>query len=297
MSEDKKALVSAKSKGLEAVINYYFQTKTPKEFILTRPGAGGQIFKYVPIGYVVSQLNIAFGMCWEWKIIDKQVGTKQIWVQGELTIKDFKSGITITRSGMGAANLKFPVKYVNDKKEPNYEAGPISVGNDLKSADSDALKVAAAKFGIGADVKFKEMDILEETPDIVDTDTAESIKRIVMNKFFAIAAERGFTAEKAKDIIKTKYQVAHMEDLTTPQMEEAIKSLEVRYQVVIPGEESLEVGKFRKKPEGLLPTRDISKCALEDCEKDVVKHGFCSEEHHKAYWGKDYKNPEEDPWV
>lgn len=234
---ESKALVKIKERGVEAVINYYFQNKTPKEFIKSRPGAGGQVFRYVPVGYVISQLNIAFGFCWEWKVLETNIVKDQIWLRGELTIKDFKTGNSVSRSGVGGSVIK--------KSRSTSEA--ISIANDIKSADSDALKVAAAKFGIGADVKFKEMDILEESPDLVEDDNSEATRKILTNKFFAVASDRGFTGEKAKELIKTAFNVPHMENLTIEQLERAIKGLEIKYQVVGADEEPLRIGELRKK--------------------------------------------------
>src|SRR4051812_44752122 len=105
MSED-KALIQAKEAGVDKVINHFFQNKTPKEVIKKRPGPGGQIFEYVPIGYVISQLNNAFGFSWEWKVIESHVETTEVWLRGELTIKDFPSDKSVTRSGVGGAKIK-----------------------------------------------------------------------------------------------------------------------------------------------------------------------------------------------
>ncbi len=261
MSDNTKALLTAKKNGLAEVINYYFQNKTPKEFIKTRPGAGGQSFRYVTVGYVLSQLNIAFGFNWEWRVIEQQVGNDQIWLRGELTIKDFTTGNSVTRSGVGGAIIK--------KSTRNGE--PISVANDLKSADSDALKVAAAKFGIGADVKFKEMEILEDLPDVVDVEKGEgeSIRQIVQKKYFAICSERGFNGESAKEKIKTVFKVEHMEQLTTAQIEAAIKAMESKYQVVATGEEPLAMGEFRKNPvvENIVEVQAVEESIFDDVVK------------------------------
>ncbi len=236
ITEQKTSLIKAKKDGLEAVINYYFQHKTPSQFIKTRPGPNGMVFRYVPIGYVVSQLNIAFNFCWSWRILEQQIGKDQIWLRGELTITDPKTNFSVTRSGVGGAIIKKSTKTNT----------PLSIANDLKASDSDALKVAAAKFGIGSDVKFKEMDILEDMPDEVDEDTSESERQIVSNRYFAVAADRGFAGEKAKDHLKNYYKVAHWADLTKGQIEIGIALMEKEYQVVSEGQEPLRTGATRK---------------------------------------------------
>src|SRR5438309_3706377 len=61
--------------------------RTPKKFIKTRPGPGGQKLGYVEVGYVINILNQAFGWDWDFRILDQQVGKRQVWVRGELTVR------------------------------------------------------------------------------------------------------------------------------------------------------------------------------------------------------------------
>lgn len=216
MTEESKALAKSKKDGIEAVVNKLFATKTPKQFIKSRPGPGGRSLTYVEVGYVVSVLNNAFGPYWEWKITDKQIGTKQIWVEGQLTIK--APNIEITKTGFGGSAIKISTT----TKEP------INIANDLKAASSDALKKAASLFGIASDVFYKEMDILEESPDEVDevSDGDEFVRQQLMGKYFAVSAVKGYSGEEAKDMIKKGYNVEHMEDLSVRQLELGIKAME-----------------------------------------------------------------------
>ncbi|MBI4009139.1 hypothetical protein HY357_02810 [Candidatus Roizmanbacteria bacterium] len=219
MSEGNNKLIKAKKEGLESIVNTLFATKTPKGFIKTRPGPGGLVIKYVEVGYVVSILNNAFGPFWEWKIADKEIREDQVWVQGELTIKSLE-GLTITKTGFGGASIK-----------KSRETGkPISIANDIKASSSDALKKAASLFGVASDIFYKEMDILEGSPDEVDeeADGNSFIKQQLMSKYFAIASEKGYSAEEAKDLIKTGYGVEHMEDLNKIQLELGVKAMEKR---------------------------------------------------------------------
>jgi hypothetical protein len=98
-------------RSLVTVINKLFATKTPKQFIKSHPGAEGMVFKYVEVGYVINCLNKAFGPFWEFKIIDKQIGDKQLWVQGQLTIKILKMLLAFlslkkTLVGLGLKRVK-----------------------------------------------------------------------------------------------------------------------------------------------------------------------------------------------
>lgn len=236
MTDKSKAVTLAKATGIEKVVSTLFKTATPKQFIKSRPSGGGMV-KYVEVGYVIGELNNAFGPFWEWKIIDKTVGAGDIWVQGELTVKDQTSGFSITKTGFGGSKVK-------KTKDGNI----MNIGNDLKAASSDALKKAASLFGIASDVFFKEMDTYEDLPDEVDTEANvdASTTRIVMNKLFAVGAERGFTADAIKEKVKPIYHVESMNDLTVDNMEQAIRLLEQNYQVVEPGETPLRVGEIKK---------------------------------------------------
>lgn len=77
----------------EAQLNFINQ-KTPSQYIKTRPGPGGVPLNYVEIGYVISVLNQVFGWDWDFKILDQQIGKKQVWVRGELAVRARNHTIT-----------------------------------------------------------------------------------------------------------------------------------------------------------------------------------------------------------
>lgn len=309
---------------IEKKILDLFKKKTPAKYIKHRPGGNGKQLAYVPVGYVINELNNNFGPFWEWKLIYQQVfeNLGQVAVTGELTVKS-PTGFSITKTGSGGSAIK----------TINSTGKPLNIGWDIESASQLALKKAASKFGIASDVFYKEIDQYEQTPEVVDQDKNNDafIKQQLIGKFFAVSAERGFNGDQAKEKIKKAFAVEHMEDLKILDLERGIKSMENQYQVVMPGEEPLRAGEFRKKPEAVKEeavdtpetapienpedvnpeevkvdpeiqkaqevfSRDPSKCALDSCKKTAVKHGFCSKEHHQEYWGKAWKNPEEDPW-
>lgn len=113
--------------------------KTPERYIQNRPGPGGKMLSYVAVGYVVDQLNELFNHRWDWIIEDQQVGTAEVWVRGKLIVylsKDF----TLTKSAFGGSKRK------------------TDIGDDLKSASSDALKKAASLIGIASDIYWPEGD-------------------------------------------------------------------------------------------------------------------------------------------
>lgn len=127
-----------------AQLNFINQ-KTPQQFIKERPGPGGIRLEYVEVGYVISTLNQIFGWDWDFIILDQQIGKKQVWVRGELTVR--LRGHSITKGQYGGSDIKL-----------NRQGQPLSIADDLKAASSDCLKKCASMLGIAGDVYWKELD-------------------------------------------------------------------------------------------------------------------------------------------
>lgn len=141
----------------------FISQKTPARFIKERPGSGGKTFSYVEVGYVISILNQVFGWDWDFKILDQQVGKRQVWVRGELTVrlKDHQ----IVKGQYGGADIKF-----------NRTTGePVSIADDLKAAASDCLKKCASLLGVASDIYWKDLDNWEEENLIEERREARNI--------------------------------------------------------------------------------------------------------------------------
>lgn len=123
----------------------FITQKTPEQYIKKRPGPDGIQLSYVEVGYVINILNQAFGWDWDFKITDQQIGKRQVWVRGELTVRVGEH--MITKGQFGGADIKF-----------NRNGDPISVADDLKAAGSDCLKKCASMLGIAGDVYWKDLD-------------------------------------------------------------------------------------------------------------------------------------------
>jgi hypothetical protein len=124
----------------------FITQKTPPQFIKKRPGPGGTVFEYVEVGYIINMLNQAFGWDWDFRIQEVQIGKKQVWVRGELTVKT--RGHTITKGQFGGADIKL-----------NRSSGePVSIADDLKAAASDCLKKCASMLGIAGDIYWRDLD-------------------------------------------------------------------------------------------------------------------------------------------
>jgi recombination DNA repair RAD52 pathway protein len=198
-----------------------FAQKTPAKYIKTRPGAGGRSFKYVDTAYVVNELNRLFGLFWEWKIADKKIDATDIWIQGELTVKN-TDGFSITKTGFGGSKVKTSTS----------TGKPLDISNDLKAASTLALKKAASLFGIASDIYYPEMDWYEEKSEVEQMDEpspediAANTRSILNRKMFAIAAEKGYSSEDIDKVIKHNYNLDHKRDLTSGQLQELIGRLE-----------------------------------------------------------------------
>lgn len=265
--------------SLVVVVNKLFAGKTPKQFVKTRPGPGGLTIKYVEIGYVINELNKAFGPFWEFKVVDKGIGEKQIWVQGQLTVKDPKAGFSVTKETFGGSDIKISSK-------TNL---PIDIANDLKAAVSDCTKKAASMFGIAADVFFKEQDKYDQMDNEVDDEEGmvKSSFKIVNDKFFAVASERGIDSEKAKEWIKSLFKVEHMDELVVGQLEKAILALQENYKVV--GKDN---SPEKIKSEPIEPEQPTDGPVVDETIKEEY---FCQGSKHKAETGK-YLTTFDEPW-
>ncbi len=123
----------------------FITQKTPEKFIKSRPGPGGMKLNYVEVGYIISVLNQAFGWDWDFRIQDQQVGKKQVWVRGELTVRI--NNTPVIKAQFGGSDIKF-----------NKLGQPINIADDLKTAASDCLKKCASLLNIAGDVYWQQLE-------------------------------------------------------------------------------------------------------------------------------------------
>ena len=125
---------------------------TPPKFIDKHPFNG---LNYVQVGYVrrcVEDLCAKLNAYWQYEV--EEVGAqesllkiKHIVVKGRLTLTFRKDGESIVREQYGGSDVKC---YKDDHRtKPNW---PMDLGNDYKSAASDAFKKCASSFGIAQDI-------------------------------------------------------------------------------------------------------------------------------------------------
>lgn len=138
-------------------------SETPKKYIKSRKGRGGRRFDYVEGGYIVKRLNEIFNHLWDFEVVDKEIGKKQIYVQGKLTVYPHPQ-MRITKTQFGSAVIG---KYSKGKKEGQI----MDIGNDLKAAATDALKKCASLVGIASDIYWQgDTKGKEKSPDDCEID-------------------------------------------------------------------------------------------------------------------------------
>lgn len=157
--------------------------KTPAQYVHSRPAKGGGTWEYVTGGYVKKILNIMFGWNWSFEIVDEKIMHGEVIVKGKLTCTS--NGITISK-------MQYGNKDIICKKGTDI---PLSIGNDLKAAATDALKKCAAELGIAADIynklDFKEVNVYVE-PEITIEDLTElyELKKEALNETEIASADR-----------------------------------------------------------------------------------------------------------
>lgn len=127
--------------------------KTPSKYVKHRPAKGGGTWSYVSGGYVKKVLNLMFGWDWDFEIVENTIAHGEVVVKGKLTCR------------VGNRTI---VKMQYGNKEIICKRGtetPLSIGNDMKAAATDALKKCAAEIGIASDIynseEFREVRVEE----------------------------------------------------------------------------------------------------------------------------------------
>lgn len=168
MSTEKRPLALVRESDLSMVENNslnanqlkHLLKSTPAQYVKQRPAKGGGTWNYVSGGYVKKVLNLMFGWDWDFEIVEEKIliEAKEIVVKGRLTCRT--NGRTIVKMQYGNKDIIF-------KKGTDI---PLSVGNDMKSAATDALKKCASEIGIAADIynaeDFKPIAVQDELTEL-----------------------------------------------------------------------------------------------------------------------------------
>jgi len=188
---NEKDLSLVEDNSLNAAQLKIILTKTPAKYVKKRPAKGGGQWSYVTGGYIKKCLNLMFGWDWDFEIVDERImiEEKEVVVKGRLTCRS--NGKTIVKMQFGNKDIMFK----KNSKEP------LSIGNDMKAAATDALKKCASEIGIAADIynadEFREInvevkdnedligllqDLFAEKGGLLKLKEQQNIKRIIDNR-------------------------------------------------------------------------------------------------------------------
>jgi len=117
-----------------------------------RTGKGGRRFPYTDSAYVIRTLNLAFGWNWDFEADNEEIfyaNSKpfEAKARGRLTVRN--GGTVIVKTQYGCQ----PIEYLKDSDTP------ISIGDALKGAATDALKKCASLLGVALDLYDSDSDM------------------------------------------------------------------------------------------------------------------------------------------
>ena len=179
--------------------------KTPSQYVRQRPEKGGGVWHYVSGAYVRKVLNLMFGWDWDFEVLSEMIQGNQVIVKGKLTCRV---------NGKSIIKTQFGCKEIMMRKGTNE---PLNLGNDFKSATTDALKKCSAEIGIAGDIygkdEFKEIDVIQETLSAEDTHNSKEKERVEKHIINANTIESLMQVEdlankyELNTIFKTKKQL------------------------------------------------------------------------------------------
>lgn len=144
--------------------------KTPSQYVRQRPAKGGGVWHYVSGAYVRKVLNLMFGWDWDFEVLSEMIQGNQVIVKGKLTCRV---------NGKSIIKTQFGCKEIVMRKGTNE---PLNLGNDFKSATTDALKKCSAEIGIAGDIygkdEFKEIDVIQDVMSAEDTHASKEKERV-----------------------------------------------------------------------------------------------------------------------
>jgi hypothetical protein len=211
---EQEALVDAETKA--GIIAWLKDQRTPLDMVDTRTGRGGQDFHYIRHQYVTETLNRMTGYDWDFEVRRERMDRGQIAVLGRLTIR--VAGREITKEQWGSS----------DVKESGGKA--LSVGDDFKSATSDALKKCASLLGLGIDmsVPARQDTITELNEACYEVFGEDNWQAKQQQAIRTLAASRGGT--RPRDLTEVECRaltcVVRQENMHVPVVQQTARKLQ-----------------------------------------------------------------------
>jgi len=199
--------------------------RTPEWAVKKRPGKAGQVYKYVPHGYVTDTLNKAFGFDWD-LVIDPMFENRMYAIELEEIYNTKTKGSTTRRHMAICGHLEVRIHNPSSKEHEvvatikksgfgSQEWLPtMEFGDALKGARSDLIKTCAYQLGIALDLYWNERAEISEFENAVterenkkeaDQKLQEQIKAGIPVNFASLLSQSkdkyGFDGEAVADIL------------------------------------------------------------------------------------------------
>ena len=144
-----------------------------REWIKKRSAGGGRTLDYLEGGRVKKLLIEAFQNKWSWEIVH--------WEIKDASDKKFKTGTPQEQPPYVIVHGRLTVPGVGTREAFGSKVIQMSEGSDqqsqaLKSASTDAFKVAASYFGIGLDLYLDDAEYEEAPKEQPKTEVANKYK-------------------------------------------------------------------------------------------------------------------------
>ncbi len=151
----------------------------PDDAVSSRKGTHGKTLQYIETWRVVDRLNTAFDHDWSFKVVEWQQLEHEVVVCGEL------SAAGLVKQAFGSSSIT----------RGRDSGEPLSIGDDVKAAASDALKKAATLLGVGLEL-YSGRRLPESKESTADTPTrpAKDVGRLTerqSNAILSLAARQG----------------------------------------------------------------------------------------------------------
>lgn len=117
----------------------------PSELLKQRQGAAGKTFTYVEVQHYIDRLNLAFQGAWSWEVVRRDIVDDQLIVEGRLTAGG------VTKTGIGGSAVA----------RRRDDGSALSLADDFKKGEADALKRACRLLGIGGHLYSGDDDVDE----------------------------------------------------------------------------------------------------------------------------------------
>lgn len=186
---------------------------TPADMLKSRDGRAGQTWLYVPGVDFIRRMNEVFFMHWSFEVKQSSVYGDQeyIAVLGRLQAR-LPSGEWVTKEQFGSHVITY-----------NREGRIVDIGDDLKSAATDAFKKCASMLGVYLDTFGEGID-KEPTPrdGPVTPETLNELTRLLRDVYDNRADEK---AEELS-LWVTKNAVSNIVDLTQGEAEKLLAGLQ-----------------------------------------------------------------------